>query len=398
MGMKFCFLAYVLLPISLFCLAACSSINNSSTTGTGVLYVTAQANTTVSAYVVTESSGALSSNGQSLGTGSVPSAITITPSGNALFVANSGANSISSYTINSDGSLTGVTGNTATGANPMGAAIDPAGKFLFVANQGTFHDPKSGTISVFTIQGTTLTQVTGSPFATEMPGELTGSGPVSVAVSATGNYVYAANQFDDTVAAFSVNTSSGVLKALGASPYNVGTSPSGLGISPNGGFLYVANTGSDNVSAFAICDAIVTSCSNVNAPDGSLTPVSGSPFPAGGGPVAIAFDPAFTFVYVVDKQSYQVSQYSYGTGSGVLSPLSPPAISTGTTPVSIAVRSGATGTNIGNTLTNPTDYVFVANNGASTISAYTLTTTTGLLNVAGTPFTTFSNPSAVAVK
>ncbi len=398
MGMKFRSVLAALV-VSLLILTACSS-NNSvpATSGTGILYLAAQGNTTISAFSVALNGGGLTQVGTSLGTGAAPFALAITPAINALFVTNNGANNLSSYTINSDGSLTGVTGNTATGANPMGAAIDPAGKFLFVANQGTFHDPKSGTISVFTIQGTTLTQVTGSPFATEMPGELTGSGPVSVAVSATGNYVYAANQFDDTVAAFSVNTSSGVLKALGASPYNVGTSPSGLGISPNGGFLYVANTGSDNVSAFAICDAIVTSCSNVNAPDGSLTPVSGSPFPAGGGPVAIAFDPAFTFVYVVDKQSYQVSQYSYGTGSGVLSPLSPPAISTGTTPVSIAVRSGATGTNIGNTLTNPTDYVFVANNGASTISAYTLTTTTGLLNVAGTPFTTFSNPSAVAVK
>ena len=195
-----------------------------------------------------------------------------------------------------------------------------------------------------------------------------------------------------------MNSTTGALTRLGASPYTVGTSPSGLAISPNGGFLYVANTGSNNVSAYAICDTVVTSCANVNSPDGTLTAVSGSPFPAGGGPITIAFDPAFSFVYVLDKQSFEVSQYSFGPNNGVLTPLSPPSISTGTTPVSIAITSGATGTDIGNTLTNPTDYVYVANNGASTLSVFTLDTTTGLLNILGTPFTTFGNPSAVAAR
>ncbi len=135
-----------------------------------------------------------------------------------------------------------------------------------------------------------------------------------------------------------------------------------------------------------------------NTPDGTLTEIAGSPFPAGLGPVAITFDPNFVFAYVVDKGSNTVSQYSYGTGSGVLTPLSPATISTGLTPVSIALRVGATGTNIGNTTTNPTDWVYVANSGAGTISIYTLTTTTGLLNVSGMPYTTFGQTSALAAR
>ena len=66
--------------------------------------------------------------------------------------------------------------------------------------------------------------------------------------------------------------------------------------------------------------------------------------------------------------------------------------------MSIAVRVGATGSNIGNTTTNPTDWVYVANSGASTISIYTLTTTTGLLNVSGLPYTTFGQPSALGAR
>jgi 6-phosphogluconolactonase len=402
MGMKFRFLGYGLLAFLLFCLAACSNANNPATaTGTGVLYVTAQGNTTVSAFSVNLSSGALSAIGNSIGTGAVPSAIAVTPTINALFVANSGANSISRYTINSDGSLAAASATTPTGKTPTGLAIDPAGKFLFVANQGWSNDPeqKPSSISVFAINGAGLTEVPGSPFTTIPAGYSYPSGtlPVAVAVSASGKFLYVANQLANFVSAFSISTS-GKLTALGVPFYNVGTSPSALAITPNGGFLYVANAGANDISAFAICDAVVNSCSNVNSPDGTLTPVTGSPFPAGLGPVAFAFDPNFDFVYVVDKGSNQVSQYTFGSGSGVLTPLNPGTISTGATPVSIAVRPGATGTNLGNTATNPTDYVYVANNGDGTVSTFTLATSTGLLNVSGTPFTTFAQTSAVAAK
>src|ERR1700693_6425142 len=124
MGMKFCFVRYLALPISLFWLAGCTSVNNAATTGTSYLYVTAQANTTISAYTVTQSSGALTSNGNAVGTGSVPSAIAVTPSGTALFVANSGSNSISSYTINSDASLTASSATTSAGTTPMALDIN----------------------------------------------------------------------------------------------------------------------------------------------------------------------------------------------------------------------------------------------------------------------------------
>jgi 6-phosphogluconolactonase len=396
--MKFRFLQHVLLPVLLFSLISCGG-NNSvvNAGGAGLLFVTAQSNTTLSSLVINLTNGALSANGDSVGTGAVPSAIAITPTISALFVANSGANSVSAYTINSFGGLTAATGTTPTGSTPVGLAIDPAGKFLFVANQG------SSNISVFTINGTTLTAVAGSPFTTVPVGLSYPNGtlPTAVAVSNSGNYLYVANQLANFVSAFAVSAS-GALTPLGVPYYSepLGTSPSGLGIQPNGGFLYVMNAGanSNNISAFAICDVIVTSCSNPNTPDGTLTEIAGSPFPAGLGPVAITFDPNYIFAYVVDKGSNEVSEYSYGTGNGTLTPLSPATISTGLTPVSIALRVGATGSNIGNTTTNPTDWIYVANSGAGTISIYTLTTTTGLLNVSGMPYTTFGQTSALAAR
>jgi len=397
--MKFRFLQHVLLPVLLIWMTACGG-NNSvvNSGGAGLLFVTAQSNTTLSAFVVNLTNGALSANGNSVGTGANPSAIAITPSINAMFVANSGANSVSAFTISTFGGLTPASGTTPTGSAPAGLAIDPAGNFLFVANQG------SSNVSVFAISGTTLTAVPGSPFTTVPVGLSYPNGtlPTAVAVSNSGNYLYVANQLANFISAFAINSTSGALTPLGVAYYSeaLGTAPSGLGIQPNGGFLYVMNAGanSNNISVFAICDNVVTSCINPNSPDGTLTEISGSPFPAGLGPVAITFDPNFTFAYVVDKTSNTVSQYSYGTGSGVLTPLSPATISTGTTPVSIALRVGATGTNIGNTTTNPTDWIYVANSGASTISIYTLTTTNGLLNVSGMPFTTFNQPSALVAR
>ena len=387
--MKVRFLA-CLLSISLCGLLACSNTNPLVTNGTGVLYIAAQGDSSVNAYTATLNNGSLTQLGALQSTGSSPFAIAISSSLNALFVDNIASQTVSTYTLNSDGSLTPGTDTTKTGTMPMGMAIDPAGKFLFVANQG------SSDISVFSISSAALTEVQGSPFTTIPAGSLVATGPSAVTVSATGSFLYVANTFTNTVSAYSIS-STGSLTPLGGSPFAVGLAPSGLAIPPNGAFLYVANTGTNNISAFNICDKVVISCADVNNPDGNLTAVTGSPFSDGGGPVAIAIDPAFDFVYVLDRASNQISSYSYGTGSGVLTPLTAtPTVSTGQAPASFVIVSGTTGVNIGNTLTNPTDYVYVVNNGSSTLSAFTLNTTTGVLTPLGMSVNTSVNPTAVA--
>jgi len=389
MGMKLRWITAVL-ALSLCGLTACSSRSATQIeSGSGTLYVATQGDTSIASYTVTLSSGALALVGSAASTGSSPVAIALTPSLNALFVLNSGASSISSYTVDSGGTLAATSATTPTGGSQsLGLAIDPGGKFLFVANQ------VSSNISVFSINGTTLTKVVGSPFTTIPAGSRLGTDPVALAVSPTGKFLYVANQLANNVAAFSISAA-GALAPLGPLPYDVGTAPSGLAVTPSGAFLYVANSGTQNVSGFAICDKVVTSCSNANKPDGTLTQVPGSPFPAGEDPVAVAIDPAFNFLYVLDRGSNQVSEYSFGSGTGILNSLSPGAVSTGVTPVSFVIVAGATGTNAGSTTTEPTDYLYVANNGSSTLSTFSLSTTTGLLDPVGTPLTTTSNPSAV---
>lgn len=388
--MKFRYLA-LLICVSLIMLS-CSNSNLATSNGTGILFYTTQGDSSIWAYQVALGSGSLTQVGVQLSTGSFPTSIVFTPSFDALFVLNQASNSISAYGLDSSGNLTATTSTATTGKMPTAMAIDPAGQFLYVANQG------SSDVSVFSINGTALSPVKGSPFTTIPPGTTAPTGPTGIAVSATGNFLYVSNNFTSigSLAAFSIK--SGVLTPLGQSPYTVGTSPVGLEIVPGGGFLYVANQGSNNISAFAICDKVVTSCANANAPDGTLTPVSGSPFTlgTGTGPVAIAADPAFHFLYVLDQGSNEVSEFSYGTGSGTLSPLSPAAVSTGVTPTSLVVISGTTGAGVGVTTTNPTDFVYVTNLGASTISGFTLDTASGQLSTLGKPTVTTNNPSAIA--
>lgn len=389
--MRVGFFAYGILPLVLLVMTACSSVNSNTTSaGTGLLYIVTQGAPSVQGYTIGLSNGSLSAIASPVATGSTPQAAAIMPDLSALFVANESANSISGYQVNSDGSLTAASGTTATGSSPMALAIDPGGKFLFVANQG------SSNVSVYSINSGALSQVKGSPFTTIAPGTTAATGPTGLAVSPTGNFLYVANNFTNTVSAFSFDGSSGALTPVPGSPYAVALNPSGLAISPAGTFLLVANTGSNNVSSFAICLAVSSTCTVAN---GAMTQVPNSPFSAGIGPVAIAFEPAFNFVYVVDQRSNEISQYAFNTGTGVLTALSPATISTGTTPVSLALRSGQGGTNVGNTTTNPTDYAYVANFGASSISAFTITTSTGGMDVLGTPTVLQTGqPSALIAK
>ncbi len=403
MRIKYQWLSLVL-PLLLI-LASCSSSSSTSTGGTGYLWLAAQGNTTVQAYTIDLGNGALSLNGSAVGTANAPTSIVITPKGDAAFISNSGTGAqsfgggISAYTINSDGTFTAAGSTTAAGLTPSGMAINAAGTFLFVANQGNFDltpvGAQPGSISVFSISGASLTPVAGSPFSTEINGATVGTGPVSVAVSASGNYLYVANQFANTVSSFQIS-STGALSALNT--YAVGISPSAVFVSiaqgtiPSGQYLYVANTGSNNISGFAICDA--ANASSCSTPNGLLTPVAGSPFAAEPGPVAIAMDPTAPFFYVADEQADQVSQYSWSSGTGALTPLTPAAISAGGGPVSLAIRSGvaATTTAVG------IDYLYAANLNASSVSIYSLNTTTGGLNVLGSPVTTPAQPSALVAR
>jgi 6-phosphogluconolactonase len=406
MGTRFRFLAGLLLPVLLLCLSACNtSSSSSSASGTGALFVATQGDSSVSAFSIDLSAGTLTANGKAVAAGNTPAAMILAPSGKALFVANSNSaippnsppctlpspGTIAAYTVGTDGTLTAVSGNSLAGSIPLAMAIDAGGHFLFVVNQGMQCDPASSTISVFAIQDSTLTQVAGSPFLAAGTSVASGAGPAGVAVTPDGKFLYVANQFDSTVTRYAVDAN-GVL-TLGPS-VPVGATPSAMTITADGGFLYVANA--STVSAFAICNQVLISCNDPTDPDGSLSAVAGSPFSAGIGPAAIVAAPSGKFLFVVNRLSNQISQYKIATGTGVLTANTQATISTGANPVSATIRVSTTTVAATGGIT---DFLYVANLGASSISVYSFDSTVGTLGLVGGPVSvTGGQPSAVAAE
>jgi 6-phosphogluconolactonase len=188
-------------------------------------------------------------------------------------------------------------------------------------------------------------------------------------------FSYVANAVDNTVSAYTVDATSGALAAVG-SPVGTGTSPHAIVGSQDREFVFVGNEGSKDISAFA-----------VNFASGALTPVPGSPFPAGTDPKALALYKLFgTYLYVANAASDTVSAFAVDMSTGSLTPLSPATFPTGKGPSSIAV--------------DPTNrFIYVANNGGSNdVSAFSVDPATGILTpVAGSPFPAGANPLSVAL-
>jgi 6-phosphogluconolactonase (cycloisomerase 2 family) len=162
----------------------------------------------VSAYTINAGSGALSRidadlvmlGVQDFPAGTTPASVTVDPTGRFAYVANSGSTSVSAYAIDaSSGALTSI-GSVLTEIAPSSVTADPSGKFAYVANRD------SNTISGYTINSGTglLTAFAGSSFTTAFS-------PRSVAVDPSGKFAYTANFNSNSVSVFSIDASTGAL-------------------------------------------------------------------------------------------------------------------------------------------------------------------------------------------
>jgi 6-phosphogluconolactonase len=270
----------------------------------------------VAAYRQDPNSGVLTSlAGSPFATGTAPQALALHPSKKFLYIANSGENDISRFTISSKGALTEVTPRTQAGQTPVVLVMDSAGSFLYVGNSGSMN------ISVFSIDAGSgaLTEVSQSPFPI-------GLAPLNMKLSPSGAFLYATGS-SGLVEAFTVNA--GVLKILGIFQTN-GVSPYGLAIDPAGTYLYTANFASNSISEFTI------------ASDGTLAPMATSPL--GGAsltaPISLLIDPSGKYLYVAnDISSGSLAAFSIGSG-GVLTPLTSSPFGGGNQPNAMAVDAG----------------------------------------------------------
>lgn len=159
-------------------------------------------------------------------------------------------------------------------------------------------DSGNGTIATYT-----LLPATGELRRNGYSG--TGAGPLSITLSPSGNFAYAANDLSDEVSVFAIDARTGALTDTGAA-VTTGTTPRGVAIHPSGKFAYVANFGSNDVSAYV-----------VNARTGALTSL-GNAVAAGTNPVSVSVDPDGRSLHIANFNSADVLDYRIDPESGTL--------------------------------------------------------------------------------
>jgi len=356
-------------------MSGCSANSHPASSTANNLWIATQNDQMIRSYTIDQTTGAVSSvgsNGGGVATGLQPGAIALSPDRITMFVANSGDNTISLYTINSDGrTLTPAGQPVSAGNTPVALVIDPANNLLFVADKG------SDSIMVLNIAPGVVTVKTSFPIQT--PAAPGGSGPNALALSPNGFSctdnrtptpitqkcfaLYAANQIAGTVTSYDYFVDSGgnfvrgSIDLLGnfivggnvpGSPYSAGTNPSALAFSRCAGAgsvvtscqsagangLLVANSGSNDITVFSACIQLPTCQFGEATPDGTLSQI-GLPVPTGNSPSKLLIDPVADFVYTVDVGDQQVSEFQYNSGNGTLSALG--AVGSGNSPLSGAV-------------------------------------------------------------
>jgi len=196
---------------------------------------------TVNAFSIDATTGALTAVANSISTpylvGTAPSAMTVTPDGGVLYVTNSGGPSISAFAIcnqvktscpdvnNPDGTLHPVADSPfSTGLSPMALAIDPLGKYLYVVDQG------SNQVSQYQISSATGKLTALSPATIS-----TGTFPFGVAIHSevsggTLEYVYVSNFGSDSISAFKLDTTTGLLSLSGTPVVSTSGQPSAVAV------------------------------------------------------------------------------------------------------------------------------------------------------------------------
>jgi 6-phosphogluconolactonase len=220
-------------------------------------------------------------------------------------------------------------------------------------------------------------------------GNVTTAGVSGVAVHCVkvGQYLYLTNPFDGntgTIAAFTIDSTSGALTAAPQSPYtSTDSRPYAVAIDPAGQFVYVANFGSASVST----ESIVTG--------GALALDVTTPASTGAGtnqPQSVVLDPAGPYLYIGSNDSPSGTIEAYSITAGTLAPISGTLATSvfpdGNVPTGVAIDS--------------TDsFLYAANVNDGTVAGFSIlvspaTPPGGLSATTGSPFGTLTAPFGVA--
>jgi 6-phosphogluconolactonase len=286
----------------------------------------------------------------------------------------------------------------------FGIAAHPSNRFVYVADgpqilgyalggngllrslSGSPFQFTGGSVLVFTPNG----KFAYSNFGTELSVNLTtgaltkigtakvSGNPYYVAINSSGSFVYILNYGQETISAFSVNQTSGVLTEITGSPFAAGEGfPVSEVVSPDGKLLFVATQPSSNPTLGS------TAVFSINSTTGALTPVTGSPFSTPGGGNGIVVDPTSKFLYFAGNN---LSAYSIDATTGALTGI------TGS-PYALSVVAN-------NLKVDPTGkflYVSMGNGSVAGVITYSINSSTGALKQIGTDGAALDQVNALAI-
>jgi 6-phosphogluconolactonase (cycloisomerase 2 family) len=309
------------------------------------LYVTDSTNV-IRAYSVDRATGDLAA-GAVFGSGNL-SELEIRSAGNALYVSsNASPTGLFGYALEPDpANPTAISGSPFATTAYANLSMNDSGTLIYAAIQGATGvtgyqvDPATGS----------LTTISGSPF---------GAVCVSaVAFNRQSTYLYASN-------------ASGVM-----SRYPVDQTTGALGTRVDQSFLTANSMSFSDDDQFYYQTINGASATNVvvaawNAADGSLTHVSGSPFPLGASnqsATGIAVDSRRRRAYVLNSTASQIQTFNLDATTGVATQGGVAPATTGASPAVVKVAPGD-------------DFVYVGN--GSAIQIYSVDRTSGALTEVG---------------
>lgn len=241
-------------------------------------------------------------------TGTLPSGVTFNPS-TGILSGTPDAGTRGSYSLTITAS--NIMKPNATQTFILTVVKYEPGKYVYVNNEAS-----PNYVSGFSINADgTLTELSGSPYLTGGDGEPSYYGVNPIAVAPVKGLLFASNLPDSTVSVFSINKNNGTLTLIGT-PVASGTemrSGGALVVSPDEKFLFVGNdgVGSSGISSISVF---------IIAANGTLTPVTGSPFNVGTSADGISLNLSGNILYVTDPDAVTLVVLSVAN-DGSLTPI-----------------------------------------------------------------------------
>jgi 6-phosphogluconolactonase len=258
------------------------------------------------------------------------------PAPSEFLYATSNANVLVFSVDSSTGALT-LEPNGPSAPGGFGIAATPSASFLYSSND------TAGGVAGFSIgQAGALSAVNGSPFLLPNDPPYSNLNNVdSLAMHPSGQFLYAPDPPANEVIAFGVDSTTGVLTPIAGSPFPAGTQPEQVVVTPSGQFLYVSD---DDTSASAGGIWGFT----INSSSGALTTIAGSPFPTFNelNPDGLVIHPSGKFLYSAIPYGNSVEAFSIDPTSGTLTemPGSPFALGgAGAFPVAFSIAQDPAG-------------------------------------------------------